>query len=156
MTLDTPVSCLDFPSLLYLHKVRYVIYCTKTVIIFNSIQVNMCSEESNGIKSNEVLFLYMVELTKKVKHISFATNPCRIRFYTQEMVIFRDDLLKKMQRHLVMSPDLSEGSPALVEQLVRSILDQGHLCPLPAYARPIQWELDHAMRLFPLPHLVRS
>jgi DNA polymerase epsilon subunit 2 len=77
-----------------------------------------------------------------------------MRFFTQEIVIFRDDLLKKMQRHVVIAPNLSEGSPELVEQLVKTILDQGHLCPLPAHARPIHWELDHAMRLFPLPHLV--
>jgi DNA polymerase epsilon subunit 2 len=61
-----------------------------------------------------------------------------------------------MQRHLVLPPDLSEDSPQLVEQLVKSILDQGHLFPLPAHSKPIHWELDHAMRLFPLPQLVRA
>ena len=38
-------------------------------------------------------------LASKVPNAIFATNPCRVRFYAQEIVIFRDDILKKMQRH---------------------------------------------------------
>jgi len=29
-------------------------------------------------------------LRERVKHASFATNPCRLRFYAQEIVIFRE------------------------------------------------------------------
>jgi len=37
------------------------------------------------------------DLRKKIKHLTLASNPCRVRFYTQEIVFFREDLLKKMQ-----------------------------------------------------------
>jgi DNA polymerase alpha/epsilon subunit B len=36
-------------------------------------------------------------LSDKVAHLHFASNPCRLRFYTQEIVLFRDDILRKMQ-----------------------------------------------------------
>lgn len=94
-------------------------------------------------------------LRQRVKHVTFASNPCRVRCYTQEIVLFREDLLRLMQRHLVVPPKLNDPSaPELSSQLVESLMDQAHLCPLPLHARPIYWELDYAMRLFPLPHLV--
>lgn len=39
-------------------------------------------------------------------------------------------------------------------QLVQTILDQSHLSPLPLSVRPVMWEFDHALRLFPLPTAV--
>lgn len=104
----------------------------------------------------------VASLKQKIAHIAFASNPCKLRCFTQEIVIYREDLLRKMQRHLVMPVAIpGDGShtdeeevPDISEQLVESLLDQAHLCPLPLHARPIHWELDHVMRLFPLPHLV--
>lgn len=129
----------------------------------------------------------MTSLKEQVKHVKCSTNPCRFRCFTQEIVIYRQDLLKKMQRHLILplhsgvsqnNPDddeeenddgegdeggkrkqkqgeNEESVPDITEQLAESILDQGHLSPLPLHAQPIIWELDYVMRLFPLPHLVR-
>lgn len=95
-------------------------------------------------------------LTDKVKNVTFASNPCRIRYFTQEIVLFREDLLKKMQKNLVLPLNLYRPEdPDITEQLVESIIDQAHLCPLPLSAKPVFWELDHSLRLFPLPHLVR-
>lgn len=68
-------------------------------------------------------------------------------------------MLRKMQRHVVVPPTLDgegEGEVDITEQLVSSILEQGHLCPLPLHVRPIYWELDYTLRLTPLPHLVRQ
>ena len=39
-------------------------------------------------------------LVDKVANIHMATNPCRLRFYTQEIVIYREDILRKMQVRL--------------------------------------------------------
>jgi DNA polymerase epsilon subunit 2 len=99
--------------------------------------------------------LLMSSLQERVTHIKFVSNPCKLRCFTQEIVVFREDLLRKMQKHLMLplATDVAD-TPSVVEQLVMSILDQAHLSPLPLHARPIHWELDHAMRLFPLPHLV--
>ena len=42
----------------------------------------------------------------------------------------------------------------ITEHLVATVLDQGHLCPLPLTSRPIHWKYDHALRLHPQPTLV--
>ena len=64
-----------------------------------------------------------------------------------------------MQQHLVLPIVSNEGSddpdaPNIIEQLTDSVLQQGHLCPVPLQAQPVYWELDHTLRLFPLPHLL--
>ena len=99
---------------------------------------------------------YLTEpLAKKVKHLTLASNPCRVRFYTQEIVFFREDLLKKMQRNAILPPKAgSPEDPDITEQMVETIMEQAHLFPLPAHVKPVYWELDHAMRLTPLPHLL--
>ncbi|CAN0186838.1 unnamed protein product [Pylaiella littoralis] len=90
-------------------------------------------------------------LRENLTHASFATNPCRLRFFTQEMVFFRDDILKKMQRHALFPP--SDPDMDVTEHCTKTLLHQGHLCPLPLSARPIHWELDDALSLYPLPHV---
>mmetsp|Transcript_23871 Transcript_23871/g.64487 ORF Transcript_23871/g.64487 Transcript_23871/m.64487 type:complete len:297 (-) Transcript_23871:241-1131(-) len=93
-------------------------------------------------------------LASKVPNAMFATNPCRLRFYAQEIVIFRDDILKKMQRHCIFPPRSGDREMDITEHLVATVLDQGHLCPLPLTSRPIHWKYDHALRLYPHPTMV--
>jgi DNA polymerase epsilon subunit 2 len=38
--------------------------------------------------------------------------------------------------------------------MITTLLDQGHLCPLPLSSRPILWEYDNAMRVYPLPDVL--
>ena len=38
--------------------------------------------------------------------------------------------------------------------MITSLLDQGHLCPLPLSSRPILWEYDNALRVYPLPDVI--
>ena len=40
------------------------------------------------------------------------------------------------------------------EHLIKTVLDQGHLCPLPVTIRPVYWNYDHALRLYPPPDLL--
>ena len=39
-------------------------------------------------------------------------------------------------------------------QLAKTILSQGHLCPLPSHVLPVHWSYDHALRLPALPDLI--
>jgi hypothetical protein len=48
--------------------------------------------------------VFTKSLSNKVKHVLFASNPCRLRFYTQEIVIFREDVLRKMRRYALLQP----------------------------------------------------
>lgn len=96
------------------------------------------------------------EFQQRIKNATFASNPCRVRYYTQEIVLFRENMLKKMQKHLAVPINLEDSPdvPDVSEQLVDTVIEQAHLCPLPPQAKPVFWELDYALRLFPLPDLL--
>ena len=40
-------------------------------------------------------------LKTRIPKVHFATNPCRIKFFNQEVVVFREDLLARMLRNVV-------------------------------------------------------
>mgnify|MGYP001185754296 CR=1 FL=1 len=103
--------------------------------------------------------------------ISFTTNPCRIKYFTQEIVVFRDNVLNRMRRQCVVPPIVKsvnndggemgtdeeedmDVTSAVTEHLVKTVLDQGHLCPLPLTQVPIRWTHDACLRLYPLPDLL--
>ncbi|KAF7332054.1 DNA polymerase epsilon subunit [Mycena kentingensis (nom. inval.)] len=89
-------------------------------------------------------------LRAKIPKIHFGTNPCRLKFFNQEIVVFREDTMARMLRNIVgVKPDAR--SDDLKRFLVQSILDQGHLCPLTINIHPTLSDYDHAMRLYPLP-----
>ena len=112
-------------------------------------------------------------IEKMPKHtISFTTNPCRIKYFTQEIVVYRDDILNRMRRQCVIPPivrtttkndddddeeeeeDDEDVTSAVTEHLVKTVLDQGHLCPLPMNQVPVRWSHDASLRLYPLPDLL--
>jgi len=45
-------------------------------------------------------------------------------------------------------------SQKLIQHVVKTILDQGHLCPIPPSECPIYWQYDHALRLYPASDIV--
>eukprot|EP00968_Pinguiococcus_pyrenoidosus_P009585 scaffold743_cov267-Pinguiococcus_pyrenoidosus.AAC.24 len=102
--------------------------------------------------------MFVASLKNSLAHANFVTNPCRLRFFSQEVVLFREDLLKKMMRHSLLPLDgdglgqaTEKTESDIGEHFVRTLVDQAHLCPLPLSVRPIVWEYDHALRLYPLP-----
>ena len=65
---------------------------------------------------------------------NFTTNPCRIKYFTQEIVIHRDDILNRMRRQCVIPPTVKshpdeeeeeDVTSAVTEHLVKTVLDQG-------------------------------
>ncbi|UZJ52846.1 hypothetical protein CBS101457_002166 [Exobasidium rhododendri] len=85
-----------------------------------------------------------------VEKFQFVSNPCRLIYFGQEIVVFRDDLMQRMLRNTIrLKTEAKELD--LKKYLVSTILDQAHLCPLPQSARPILWEFDHTLRLYPMP-----
>eukprot|EP00808_Paulinella_micropora_P022070 g61403.t1 len=96
---------------------------------------------------------FTTRLRDKVNKLVLGSNPCRVLYMGQEIVLFREDLLHKMRRNCLIEPSEDETDD-LAEHLTKTIVDQCHLCPLPPVVRPIYWNLDHAMRLYPLPDLL--
>ncbi|KAI7871797.1 DNA polymerase alpha/epsilon subunit B-domain-containing protein [Spinellus fusiger] len=94
--------------------------------------------------------IFTSRLRQKVRRVIFTSNPCRIRYCTQDIVIFREDILAKLWRNVLLNPQL-EIAQEPEKHLIRTIIDQGHLSPLSMSIRPIYWAYDHALRLYPLP-----
>ncbi|GMP71045.1 hypothetical protein CsSME_00029611 [Camellia sinensis var. sinensis] len=93
------------------------------------------------------------EFQKHIPNAIFASNPCRVKFCTQEIVFFRQDLLYRMRRSCLMPPSTEETTDPF-EHLVATITHQSHLCPLPLTVQPIIWNYDHCLHLYPIPHTV--
>ena len=55
--------------------------------------------------------------------VIMASNPCRIQFCTQEIVIFREDIMSKMCRNCVYFPEQGEVST----HFAKTILSQGNI-----------------------------
>lgn len=93
------------------------------------------------------------ELQKHIPNAIFSSNPCRVKFYTQEIVFFRQDMLYRMRRSCLMPPSTEETCDHF-EHLVATITHQSHLCPLPLTVQPIIWNYDHCLYLYPTPHTI--
>ncbi|XP_073673292.1 DNA polymerase epsilon subunit 2 [Garra rufa] len=91
------------------------------------------------------------EFRQRVPFSVFTTNPCRIQYCSQEMVVIREDLVNKMCRNCVRLPSSNLDIPS---HFVKTILSQGHLTPLPLYVCPVYWAYDYSLRLYPLPDVV--
>ncbi|NP_035263.1 DNA polymerase epsilon subunit 2 [Mus musculus] len=91
------------------------------------------------------------EFRQRVPFSVFTTNPCRIQYCTQEIIIFREDLVNKMCRNCVRFPSSSLDIPT---HFVKTILSQGHLAPLPLYVCPVHWAYDYTLRVYPVPDLL--
>ncbi|KAJ6654017.1 hypothetical protein lerEdw1_007526 [Lerista edwardsae] len=100
------------------------------------------------------------EFRQQVPFSFFTTNPCshtvvlvpsRVQYCTQEIIIFREDLVNKMCRNCVRFPSSNLDIP---NHFVKTILSQGHLTPLPLNVSPVYWAYDYSLRTYPLPDLI--
>ena len=89
-------------------------------------------------------------IREKIPLCTFACNPCRIQYCTQELVIFREDLVMKMCRNCVRFPE--DGD--VPTHFAKTLVAQSHLSPLPLHVEPVYWSRDNAMWLYPLPDLL--
>ncbi|KAK0046882.1 DNA polymerase epsilon subunit 2-like isoform X1 [Biomphalaria pfeifferi] len=87
---------------------------------------------------------------KKVPSAIFSSNPCRIQYCTQEIIIFREDIVTKLCRNCVRFP--KDGNIPM--HFAKSIISQAHLCPLPLHVSPVYWAYDSSLRLYPLPDVI--
>tara|TARA_B110001452_G_scaffold13274_1_gene10962 strand:+ start:210 stop:1865 length:1656 start_codon:yes stop_codon:yes gene_type:complete len=92
-------------------------------------------------------------LREVLANCHLTTNPARLSLCGQSVVIFREQLLSKMRRSCVLPPN-EEESEDLNEHLVKSVLDQAHLCPLPPTELAVYWQYDHALWLHPSPDVL--
>lgn len=90
-------------------------------------------------------------LLKVWPRTKLATNPCRLQYCTQQIVVCRLDLMAKFCRNtLHFPPDTSE----IDQHFARTLVCQGHLTPFQPIIMPVHWDYDAAMWLYPLPDLI--
>ncbi|KAK8383576.1 hypothetical protein O3P69_015801 [Scylla paramamosain] len=105
----------------------------------------------SGIFPRPPILQYATELLRKaVPSACFATNPCRLVYCTQEIVILREDMVARMCRNCVHFPQDGDV-PAHVG---KTMVNQGHLAPLSLFAMPVYWALDHCLMLHPTPDVI--
>eukprot|EP01128_Nolandella_sp_AFSM9_P006982 TRINITY_DN3709_c0_g1_i1.p1 TRINITY_DN3709_c0_g1~~TRINITY_DN3709_c0_g1_i1.p1 ORF type:complete len:518 (-),score=54.45 TRINITY_DN3709_c0_g1_i1:27-1580(-) len=94
-------------------------------------------------------------LSEKLRNVKFPSNPCRLRIGPKKVLIYRDDIAQRMRRHCLVDPYTPEDKPmGLHDHLVETLASSSHLCPLVESSKPIYWNYDHALRLYPLPDAV--
>lgn len=98
--------------------------------------------------------IFLSDFRKKVPKAIFTSNPCRIQFCSQEIVIFREDIVSKMCRNSIYMPWEHEKKVDIPSLFVKTLIANSHLMPLPLNVAPIYWEYEHAFWLYPLPDVV--
>ncbi|KAL1461562.1 hypothetical protein WDU94_013447 [Cyamophila willieti] len=90
------------------------------------------------------------EFQSFVPHSTMATNPCRIQYCSQEILVVREELLSKMCRNCIHFPE--EGD--IAKHFIRTLVSQGSLVSLPLNLCPVYWSQVGALSLYPLPDVV--
>lgn len=135
----------------------------------------------NPLPQNPVPKVFVTRLERLLPkgNLILGWNPMRINYISQEIVLFRDDLMNKLKRNdIVFDHDLeleretlrkeNSGKQLDIEniktddvhlsakvkqarQLVKTLLDQGHLQPFLKDFRVVNPNYQHVMRIEPLP-----
>lgn len=82
--------------------------------------------------------------------VIFTTNPCRIQYCTQEIVVMRQDLVTKMCRNSIHFPESGD----IPDHLTKTLLSQCTLSPLSLGVQPLYWKHADALSLYPLPDVI--
>ena len=97
-------------------------------------------------------------MKEKIPNIINATNPCRFSIFGKEVVIYRDDLHKKLSRNSINDIENIDNNNNeennQSEFFVETVLRQGSLSPLPLNISPRIWHLAHKMIILPLPDIL--
>lgn len=94
-------------------------------------------------------FVEKLKAAEETAKATFTTNPSRLLFYTQTIVIYRKCLVEEMMCQAIVEPNADHTHS---EHVVRTITEQAHLCPYPTQS--LLWQYDPALRLYPLPECV--
>ncbi|KAK9812075.1 hypothetical protein WJX73_003331 [Symbiochloris irregularis] len=92
------------------------------------------------------------ELRRLIPSAVFTSNPTRIRWGSQTVVVFRGNLASRMRALSLIAPASETSDPSIqFAHVCATIMQQSHLCPLPLEAQPVYWQYDSALHLYPLP-----
>ena len=170
---DTLATLLaDFPSI-----------CTHSTLLFvpgdnDPWASHFSGGSTTAFPRKSVPEVFLNRVKRVAKNVHCSSNPCRLGFFTSEIVVCRDDVVSRLQRSAIrFSKPPADGMdievdnapveptpiPAatrseditLARKLVKTLLDQGYLSPFPVAKRPVLWDFaPHTLSLYPLPNAV--
>ena len=111
----------------------------------------------NGFPKFPFIPSIIEKMKEKIPNLINATNPCRFTMFGKEIVIYRDDLHKKLSRNSINDVDNNDGNNEENNQselFVESVLRQGNLAPIPLNISPRIWHLAHKMLILPIPDIL--
>ncbi len=94
-------------------------------------------------------------ISSRFPNVVLATNPCRLRFYEKQILIFAGRNLKRLRKsRIVNGHDEENSGDDQGRLLMRYLLSQMHLAPGPVSHTAVSWEHDGGLRLYPPPHSI--
>jgi DNA polymerase epsilon subunit 2 len=110
-------------------------------------------------------------LNRVARSVQWASNPTRMVYLSQEIVIARDDIGSRFRRNCLRFPQLDKDNKVMAQteiqriealpprisearKIVKTLLDQGHLAPFTKDLKPVMWHVDHTLQLSPLPNVL--
>lgn len=94
--------------------------------------------------------VFLQPLKTRFKKVLFASNPARIRFFTQEIVVCRRNFFYDLHHSCNRLSTQSLPIPQY-ELLTKTLCESAHLAP---FSQSVVWKLDAALTLYPLPSLL--
>lgn len=76
----------------------------------------------------------------------FASNPCRIFFFTKEIVVINDEVTKCFKSNDIFHRESQTSASAM-----ETMLHQASIFPFSLQAKARRWDLEHATCLYPTP-----
>ncbi|KAH7729575.1 Protein POLE-2 [Aphelenchoides avenae] len=94
---------------------------------------------------------FVRDLFKDLPNVHFATNPCRILYKGQSIVICRDDTVERLCRAAIHVP---AQTSSISQCVTDTIWSQRHFSPLPLHANPVLPHMDYLFFLAPCPDVL--
>lgn len=116
------------------------------------------SVTGQSLPQSPIPSIFTAGIRRRCPKSFFAPNPCRLRWCTQEIVVCRSDFYRTLWRRRV--PELhhplgsSSAASTPYDNLVKTIVDEGHLFPSVVATPLVRWNEDAALQLFPLPSIL--
>ncbi|CAD7949190.1 unnamed protein product [Amoebophrya sp. A25] len=88
-------------------------------------------------------------------NVVLASNPCRIRHFSRQIVICRSNIWTELAHAEVVKFDDQGNRATRFDAVAHYLLSQAHLCPiLPVTQRTTLIGFDHSLRLHPVPDVL--
>lgn len=96
------------------------------------------------------------KISKYLPNAYFTSNPCRLQYCTQEIMVCKLDLNRLLETFTLEYSihQNTRSNNEKINDLTQTVNSQSHLCPLPLDVQPILDQKDHILQMYNLPDLI--